>query len=563
VSAAGDAARALNDRRDLRPEGADSAFQRLHRAFLLARCALALALAGSQLSVFLASSDPPQLMLLLCLVYACLSLGALLWPRLRHGASRRSLSTLSQPQWWGSTGVDLAVFTALLVLGGQAAPPVAALYVLPVMMSAVLAARRAGLAAAALATLGLLGSSLWINLVSGNWGPSVTQAGLAGIGYFAIALLTSELAARLEREQRAALGSMALARQQQALNQLVIDEMQEGVLVVDRQLRVQAANPAARGLLGELEQAAEAPFGLDAQIAWNALAQAAADAWDSGVQPEPRDVVLGFARAPARTLRLRWRWMHARELEGGDDLLLLLLEDRAKLLARARQEKLAAMGRMSAGIAHEIRNPLAAISQANALLGEDLATDAGGQRLTSLVASNVRRLQRIVDEVMLLAVPVDQLPPQMDAVAGIAEVADDWQRTQGAAVLHRELPQAVLAVDFEPEHLRRVIINLLDNAWRHAQAAAQPWVRLELQVLDEQRLRCRVLNPAPPLPAEVERHLFEPFHSTRSRGSGLGLYICRELCERYGARIDYQAQQHEGEDCVVFTVTLRRAAARP
>ena len=115
-------------------------------------------------------------------------------------------------------------------------------------------------------------------------------------------------------------------------------------------------------------------------------------------------------------------------------------------------------------------------------------------------------------------------------------------------------------MDFEPEHLRRVIVNLLDNAWRHAQAAPQPWVRLELQALDAQRLRCRVMNPAPPLAPDVERHLFEPFYSTRSRGSGLGLYICRELCERYGARIDYQAQQHEGEDCVVFVVTLRRAA---
>jgi two-component system sensor histidine kinase PilS (NtrC family) len=232
-------------------------------------------------------------------------------------------------------------------------------------------------------------------------------------------------------------------------------------------------------------------------------------------------------------------------------------------MARARQEKLAAMGRMSAGIAHEIRNPLAAISQANALLGEDLASDPSGARLTGMVASNVKRLQRIVDEVMLLAAPIDAQPPRMDLVAQIREVLDDWQRTQQGAVLQVQLPDGPLTVLFEPDHLRRVLVNLLDNAWRHAQADASPWVRLELLPLDDGKLQCRVLNPAAPLAADVERHLFEPFYSTRSRGSGLGLYICRELCERYGARIDYQALSHEGQSSVCFTVTLRRAPESP
>lgn len=543
-------------------------FRRLYRAFLGARVVLALALAGVQLSPWLGSIDatPSQGGTLgLCLAYLGLCLGQLLLPRFQQGASRQALSALSKPWWWASTGIDLAFFTALLVLGGQSAPPVAALYVLPVMMSAVLANRRAGLAAASLATLGLLGSSLWVNLVVADWAPSITQAGLAGIGYFAIAGLTSELSTRLAREELAARDSLALARQQAALNQLVIDEIQEGVLVIDRRLQVQAANPAARALLGELGPVAASSFGLAGERAWLSLALAAEEAWARrGEVAAPRDVVLGFVRAPARTLRLRLRWMQGDPSDASDDLLLMLIEDRAKLLARARQEKLAAMGRMSAGIAHEIRNPLAAISQANALLGEDLAHDPGGLRLTDLVASNVKRLQRIVDEVMLLAAPADQQIPQMDAAAGVREVLDDWQRTQGATALQRELPPAApggLMVLFEPEHLRRVLVNLLDNGWRHAQTAAAPWVRLELQALDDQRLQCRVINPSPPLPAEIERHLFEPFHSTRSRSSGLGLYICRELCERYGARIDYQPLSIDGEAAVAFTIQLRRAPA--
>jgi two-component system sensor histidine kinase PilS (NtrC family) len=330
------------------------------------------------------------------------------------------------------------------------------------------------------------------------------------------------------------------------------------VLVLDRDLQVRAANPAARALLGELDPVADAPFSLLAERAWAPLAQAVTEAWVESPAAPRRDVTLGFVHAPARALRLRPRWMNA---EGQTDpLLVLLLEDRAKLQARARQEKLAAMGRMSAGIAHEIRNPLSAISQANALLAEDLAGNPGGERLTALVASNVKRLQRIVDEVMLLAAPAEQAPTPMDAAAGLRETLQDWIRTQPAAVVQSALPMSGLPVLFEPEHLRRVLVNLLDNGWRHAQSQPHPWVRVELQALDAERAMLRVVNPSPPLPAHIEQHLFEPFHSTRSRSSGLGLYICRELCERYGARIEYQALETEGERAVCFSVTLRRTA---
>jgi two-component system sensor histidine kinase PilS (NtrC family) len=160
---------------------------------------------------------------------------------------------------------------------------------------------------------------------------------------------------------------------------------------------------------------------------------------------------------------------------------------------------------------------------------------------------------------MLLAAPAEQAPTPMDASAGVRDSLRDWQRTQPEAQVQASVPTAVLSVSFEPEHLRRVLINLLDNGWRHAQALPQPWVRVELRALDGQRALLRVSNPSPPLPPHIEQHLFEPFHSTRSRSSGLGLYICRELCERYGARIEYQALEVEGRQAVSFSVTLRRS----
>ena len=133
------------------------------------------------------------------------------------------------------------------------------------------------------------------------------------------------------------------------------------------------------------------------------------------------------------------------------------------------------MGRVSAGIAHEIRNPLAAIAQANALLAED-ATDAAQRQLTRMVADNVDRLKRIVDDVMEVAPGAVQDIVAIDATAMVAAICSDWARSVGVklgdqSVLRVELPAQPLGVAFDAEHLRRVLVNLLDNAHRHASGA--------------------------------------------------------------------------------------------
>jgi two-component system sensor histidine kinase PilS (NtrC family) len=242
---------------------------------------------------------------------------------------------------------------------------------------------------------------------------------------------------------------------------------------------------------------------------------------------------------------------------------VLLLEDVRTLQARIRQEKLAAMGRVSAGIAHEIRNPLAAIAQANALMLED-PLQPGQRRLAQMVADNVERLKRLVDDVMEVA--PGALPAQraIDAAATVAAATTDWARTAGLGLgadsrLRTEVPATPLGVMFDPEHLRRVLVNLLDNAHRHA-SAERGAIFLRLVARDDGWAQLSVLSDGPPIAPEVERHLFEPFFSTRSRGSGLGLYICRELCERYGASIEYRPRPAAERLRNEFVVSMRRAS---
>jgi len=199
------------------------------------------------------------------------------------------------------------------------------------------------------------------------------------------------------------------------------------------------------------------------------------------------------------------------------------------------------------------------------------------------VASNVQRLKRIVDDVLEVAPGAVSAAVPLDAAALVNEICLEWARTNQLAPgpsdpLSCSVPLHPLIVAFDPEHLRRVLVNLLDNAWRHAERGPgcmqvlleqeaepvpdaahkpsrapapdpQPWVRLS------------VFNLGPAIPPDVERHLFEPFFSTRSCGSGLGLYICRELCERYGASIDYQRRHDPARAGNEFSLRLRLLAA--
>ena len=221
------------------------------------------------------------------------------------------------------------------------------------------------------------------------------------------------------------------------------------------------------------------------------------------------------------------------------------------------------MGRVSAGIAHEIRNPLAAISQANALLLEDRLPPAQ-QRLARMVADNVERLKRLVEDVMEVAPGAAPVVRAIDASAAVGLAAAEWARTAGLPAgaesrLRAEIAAAPLGVEFDPEHLRRVLVNLLDNAHRHASAAPGA-IFLRLAARDEHAVVLSVLSDGAPITPEIERHLFEPFFSTRSRGSGLGLYICRELCERYGASIEYRPRPAAERLRNEFVVSMRRAA---
>jgi len=548
---------------------AETTFARIYGAFIAARAAIGVALIVTLALSGVFGLRPSGAVVAVSIAFATLAISMWLLPRFRGGAAPQTLARPTSTQWLATIGADLALFTTLHVVSPGSTFNYVALLVFPVLMAGVLTPRLLALATAAVATLALLVTA-WLGIGPGGDPTLVmTQAGLAGSGFFVITLLANELAGRLAREELRTRGSLEIARQQAQLNRLVIEEMEDGVLVVDRGGKVRAANPAARRLLAPEGTSRAAPFQLRGVPAWGALARAVERAFAEAAWPEAgRDVAVQFAPDSHRTLRVRVRFTRKREPQASEEFCVLFLEDLRSVQARSRQEKLAAMGRVSAGIAHEIRNPLAAIAQANALLSED-ATDPAQRQLMVMVTENVERLKRIVDDVMEVAPGQVHEVGAIDATTRIAAICAEWAQAAGieiggAGLLHVELPAEAIGVLFDPEHLRRVLVNLLDNARRHASGRpAAVLVRLEASADVPGRAVFEVLSDGEPIPADVEAYLFEPFFSTRSRGTGLGLYICRELCERYGARIDYRLLPLGESRRNDFYVDMRRGILEP
>lgn len=479
--------------------------------------------------------------LLVCATYLVATAGVLRWSR-----PTRSDSVWSSG-WALTLWVDLAVFGLLQTFqhGDFNYTP---LFVLPVLLAAIIGPAVLALGSAALATLILLFDAFTSEVLQVGQ-TTYVQGAISGAGLFLVALLAHQLAARLGREQAQARWSHAQALAESQVNQLIVTGLNEGVVVMDVQGHIWHANPAACAMLG-----AQHPLppiqDLMALPAWRTLSGWARTAMAHG-RDDSCEVPLPTASGAVQQVLLRARVTAPNG--PAQPACVIFMENLRDIEARVRNEKLAAMGRVSAAVAHEIRNPLAAIAQANALLAEDSLGPAQ-QRLTHMIGQNAKRIGRTVDDILDVAkLPVRPAhrPAGMGLDATVATILADWQHQHpGSAPPQWSAHAPEAQVGFDPEHLRRVLVNLLDNARKHAPAGSPIQVGTALPPALE------VWNPGPPLPAHVAEHLFEPFTSSHSRSSGLGLYLSRELCRHYGAQLTYQPSQRQGEAGHGFVITF-------
>ena len=515
-------------------EAGNPSFNRLWRVFMTARVGIAAVLVVLQAFIYALGNSTSRAAVAVCIGYLFATLAVRVWARPRP--PRRAFDM----QWLLTIGVDVLAFSALdfLQSGVMNYTP---LFALPVLLSSVLGPILLAFGTAATVTLLLLADAWWISQQSlGDFNARFLQAALNGSGFFLVALLANQLAARLTREEERSQASHSAARMQSLVNQLVIEGLAEGVMVIDVRGTVQSVNPAAGRLLATQDAAHNTRFVLTREKAWQPLVDVMYRTFESEL-PQEAEISLNYPAHGTRRLHVRTQLAISRS--GHESMCVMFLEDLREMEARVRTEKLAAMGRMSAAVAHEIRNPLAAISQANALLEEDLR-DPGHRQLTAMVRQNSQRLAKIVDEILNVSRVKEQLPaPEVLSLMlddAVEKIASEWAIQNDAFRRMQVVTDAAsVAVWFESDHLRRLMVNLLDNGLRYASRSEQA-IQVSTQVVSANQARLAVWSDGQPLEKTVQTHLFEPFFSSESRSSGLGLYICRELCERYGARIGYR-----------------------
>jgi two-component system sensor histidine kinase PilS (NtrC family) len=513
-----------------------------------------------------------------CAAYLALALGfAVLTAKLR----RRFLGQLLL-----QIACDLALISLLYLAAGGARSGLAILYLFPLAGLAILAPLVLALFAASLVALFMLGAALWqIAVLDAD--STLLQAGLFGAALLAAVLVVNRMAAKLIGQEELAARRGVEIGVQQAVNRLVMAHMSDGIVVLGTDGQVYAGNPAAQQMLG---LAGDSAFPLDALPALAPLARAYRD-WLADpalatafltikpyTDPALQEVTAAWSARRDLAAHLKVRFAPV-ETEGlGVERSVIFLQDVTAIENQAQDLKLASMGRLTASIAHEVRNPLSAIGHATALLSEDLDGPVH-TRLLKIVGDNVARVNRMVEDILQLSRKAQPHSEPLALAGFLAELAAEFQDTHALAPGIVQLDVGALAgraagaaglaraagggegaqVRFDALHLREVLLNLLNNAVRYASGGP---ASIRLFVVGGKGrspgLELHVQDDGPGITPEVRLHLFEPFYTTSSKGTGLGLYLARELCLNNEAMLDYEYRY----DTAVQADGSRRSSGR-
>lgn len=403
-----------------------------------------------------------------------------------------------------ATGANLGILAAMLV------PPAA-------VSAAAAKTRKQAIFFAALAALTVLAAAVGSQLSETLSIAIYTEAGLFGLGIMAVALVAHTLARRLLESEGIAFRQGQKLRQLNAVNNHIIAQLHTGVIVTDDEGNIQRANPAAKTLLDE--------HGRDTALQ---LAAVSSGRETHGIRQEDG----------------AHRLVHIQALETDPAAgRLLFIEDADAASKQAQALTLASLGRLTAGMAHQIRNPLSAIAQAGQMLGETRGLDERSRNLVGIISRQGTRLDAIVEDILGLSRPDSAQPRGIELSDWLDGFLADYRERQpkNSRRLKTRLSHVPIETRFDLGHLDHIVGNLLDNAFMHGSSPAG--VELVTARHDnESRLEVRDRGPGL---AHPER-LFEPFFTTHASGTGLGLYIARELANANGAWLEAENRTDGG-----------------
>lgn len=466
-----------------------------------------------------------------------------------------SLSTRlnkSQKLMLGVFLVDIVAITLLADSSGGMISGLPVLLVVTVAASAVLISNRTlATLIAAISALAILLDTTWLILHNVLDSGSLFPAGILGLLIFSVSLMVQPIAHRLGRAEELARNRASDLYSLQRLNEQIVQHMQTGILLVSNEGVVRIMNKAASNLLAP-ERPATVEQGRQLADYCPELAYLFEDWKNSGIQrAKPFTAMEGSLPMIA----------HFRELQpNANREALVFVEDYTPVTQYAQSLKLNSLGRLTASIAHEIRNPLGAISHAAQLLQESPDLSPADNRMAEIIQRHCDRVNQIVESVMQISRREPPKPEYLLLAPWLTEFVSEYLNALNRpAEVTIECDYKELLVEFDPENLQRVFANLLDNALRHSKlATGKETARIEVD-LDSVLHQCQIniVDSGSGVPSTDRAKLFEPFFTTMAEGSGMGLYLCKELCEINNADLDYRPTG-SGESC--FRISMNQRA---
>lgn len=510
----------------LRKESEDWRLLRIYAGYRLLLSVLLLALFTLQPTQMVGNHNPP-LFFATALGYLVTTVSASLLLR----RPRRQLATYSLILLL----VDLLVLVLVTHASGGISPQMSLLFSVTIAAGNILLSGRLGALIAAVATIGLLYEQFYFAISTSELSApeALGQAAILGISFFAVALFSQLIARRMRQGEELAERRAHDIANLQRLNEQIVRRMRTGIIAIDEQRRVLLCNEASQQLLGletpirpftRLEEAALLLDG--AFFTWKQNPNVRPFPFKN--TPESPEITVNFARLSPE--------------ETGNDTVLLFLEDTSQLTQQAQKMKLASLGRLTASIAHEVRNPLGAISHATQLLAESPAIAGPDRRLLEIVEQHCRRVNAIIENVLSLSRRQPSSPQTLELQDWLQRFRDEYLDLTAEPVdIELHLAEPALVVRFDPDHLQQVVGNLVMNGMRYSKKrTGRAWIRLECgRVAGNGLPHLDVIDEGFGVPTAQRSHLFEPFFTTESHGTGLGLYLSREICEANQARLDY------------------------
>lgn len=478
----------------------------------------------------------PRLFLFVCVAYLLAAVALIVSRRQRwYAPSLRALALTH-------AAVDALAIALFLYASGGVASGLGILLVVPVASTALLTSTRDGLLIAAVMALGVLIQQVLSQLGDVASSLAYPNAGVVGAVLFLTVLAVWPIANRLrESEALVKRQEVDLANMAQ-LSQYIVQHLRESILVVDAEDRIRLINESAAFILGDRLAYPGALLGeaspklLYLLETWR---QSGTSSRNTGATFVAADGALEIAPhfAPLGT--------------GEEPPVLIFLEDTSLLAARVQQSKLASLGRLSASIAHEIRNPVGAMSHAAQLLAESATLAEPDRRMTEIMRSNADRVSNIIDNVLAMSRREATRPERLDLTSWLDDFLGEFEATMqlGDAEVTFDPSDDRLEVLCDPSHLRRVVWNLCDNALKHGAPSPKQAAAIELRVgrlPTTARPYLEVCDRGPGIPQNLAQRIFEPFFTGEARGTGLGLFLSRELAQTNGATLLHEPRAGGG-----------------